>query len=308
MLLLNRLMILIVPAVSLFQAPDSEEIAHKIKQLASPSFNEREGATKWFLDRPETADFLREALQSRELEVVRRASLILDHFDRQSLKQLNELIKEGALDQVIRFLTTWPKGKHDEAVWTASRGLVVRLRDLKKKEGIDESKSRIWELDSLPLLISGKTVSKIPKNANGLVFIRAQEVEIDETPQTATKLIVASGSVRITSPILGHDAIFAGGSVEIRDALNLIIVSYGDITVDRGVMNSLIIARGTVRCGGPMYNSRIISGKTATYQKDATRNCKITENEATPLGYVRFTETHATDKSIRPPKAPPSEK
>ena len=55
-----------------------------------------------------------------------------------------------------------------------------------------------------------------------------------------------------------------------------------------GVYNSLVIARGTVRCGG-IHNSRVISGGEVQLSRSAkVLDSKVVEKETKPLGFVTF--------------------
>ena len=75
--------------------------------------------------------------------------------------------------------------------------------------------------------------------------------------------------------------------------MSSVIVCGGDVTLEASVHSCLVISKGAVnalKSGGS--DTQIISGKTVARENssfsDIDIDAKITENEANPLGYIRW--------------------
>ena len=67
-----------------------------------------------------------------------------------------------------------------------------------------------------------------------------------------------------------------------------LIVCDGDLTTG-SFKDSLVIARGSIYCGGSIENSRVIcGGKVQLQHPDWVRDSKVVEKESKPLGFVTF--------------------
>jgi hypothetical protein len=156
-----------------------------------------------------------------------------------------------------------------------------------------------------PDVISSKRITERTKgNWERPYFLRAHDVDFgyrfrpDDLPNVISNagVLVATGAVRIERG--GAHVIFAGGSVELDgDACEeAIIVSGGDVHIKCAMAASLVIARGKFLCTGlRVEGNRIISGTSAT-AKSRSQNNIITENEAHPLGFIRWSDP-AKDKT-----------
>ncbi|MCI0376996.1 MAG: hypothetical protein L0215_05285 [Gemmataceae bacterium] len=287
----------------------NDSIPEKIRQLGSDSFEKRQAATKWFLERPETLPALKEALGSANLELKRRAASILDEFDRRPLKELSAAIENGSIDRAIELFAHWPKGKHEEAVWTLALGLVKKLSDLHKRNG--GNKDTMFPAPEgavLPIVLAAKRVTETTEDMTtrkGFPFIRAGEVDLNGPKMAPSKLIFASGPVRLRGGISGENGIFALGPVHLKDfgfITCTVIVSSSDVTIDDELVHSLIIAKGKVTCTKGIYKSQIISGKAVIHDKRYVRDSMISEDEPNPLGYVRFSNVPEQTEEIEQPK------
>src|SRR5262249_44618459 len=101
-------------------------------------------------------------------------------------------------------------------------------------------------------------------------------------------LCAIAGDARVG--ILGHAAIFSGGSIEVSQSLlGVLIVCDGDFTAESGFTDSLVIARGKVRSDGWVKNSRIVSdGGVEWKHPEWVKDSKVVEKESKPLGFVTF--------------------
>jgi hypothetical protein len=157
--------------------------------------------------------------------------------------------------------------------------------------------------EHLPIPLSAKRITDETKAELRLsYFLRASDVDLDDrrrkqgqaplNPFPDNAVIVVAGSVRIL-PGLRH-VIFSRGSIVLlgpgAPVTHSLIVSCGDVALDCGLANSLVIARGKVVCTGELAGNRIIAGKAVSTMMEP-RKCIITENESNPLGYIRWTET-----------------
>src|SRR5437762_13648874 len=106
------------------------DIAAMIKRLGSKSFREREEATAWLQQREEAAPRVPEALRSADKEVAKRAALILDHYDRRPLRDVQAAARQGDVDRLVQLLAGWPEGKREEAALAAVREMGKTLLDL----------------------------------------------------------------------------------------------------------------------------------------------------------------------------------
>jgi hypothetical protein len=307
------------PALLLAQGPDDESIKALLKKLASANSAERQEATEMLKARPEGAPLVREALRSPDREVARRAALILDHFDGRPVRELNAAIKDGEVEKAIKLVADWPQGKNDDEVFAAIKELGRTLTDLARKQGGVKINGRPWfkTVNPPPVIRAARiTENTRTPNKRASYFLRAGEVDFDTARLKPGGLpgiyfvstIVASGSVRFyADPSAGLSAVFAGGAIETYglgeglivgcgdvtlegDRDRCLVIARGNVTLKRSVDNSLIIAWGKVTCREHLLDSRIISGKSVVHNPKLTRDSKITQNEATPLGYIRWSD------------------
>jgi hypothetical protein len=285
--------------LALFSAQSAEPIESLIKKLGSRSFKLREAASKELLQRPEAAAALKKKLHSADVEVAKRAALILEHFDREPLRRLQQAVKQGEVDRIVKALAVWPEGKHEAGAWDAVRDLARAVLDRHKKNGgahVDLSLLGGGEFSVLRTFAERRQDAQRnlgkPGYRFGWVFFRTTDAAVAD-PLIDHSVIVASGPITVRSNADPYQdfLVLAGGSVEIGSASNVLIISGGDVTIGRGaaLLNSIIIARGKVTCSADFVRqSRIVSGKSVVYDKSTATDCKITENEANPLGFIRF--------------------
>src|SRR5262245_53048072 len=98
---------MIVAAAFWSHAADTTRIQDSIKRLGNRSFQEREAAMRWLLERPQAADFVKEALQSQDAEVAKRAAILLEHYDRKPVRDLLTAAKTGRFQQFAHLAGSW---------------------------------------------------------------------------------------------------------------------------------------------------------------------------------------------------------
>jgi hypothetical protein len=100
-------------------------------------------------------------------------------------------------------------------------------------------------------------------------------------------LFAVSGGVKVDS--VTKSVIFAGGSVDISNTFESLIVCDGDFTVRTDIGRSFIVARGIIRCGGGVRASRLVScGDVQLTRPQRVFDSKVVEKEPKPLGFVKF--------------------
>jgi len=117
-----------------------KEIAELIRKLASNNFKVREEAQRLLLQREDAPPALRRALLSKDKELVRRASELLDEFQRReilrALEKVRTLGKQGYVDQVVeRLVCREDWGGHEDAAFQVLSDITGKLFDLQKKQG-----------------------------------------------------------------------------------------------------------------------------------------------------------------------------
>jgi hypothetical protein len=308
--------LLLLPTWLFAQQTEKDTIANLIKKLGSRHFLAREAALESLKNRPEAEPALREAILSADLETRRRADIILDYYERRPLRELSTLVKNGKVDEFIRSVAAWPKGKFDVEVWQTVRAMAHTLKDVHEKRAGEKLQLCVdrWGDHAAPPVLSSKRITEATEaKRDETYFLRASEVDWDgsrlELGMRANEFdqgsfIVASGQVGM--PMGNTHLIFAGGSVQLRggDVFGVLVVSGGDVEIDCKLDASLIIACGKVSTtnSSVVSRSRIISGKTVILdpKKEIIGPNIIVENDANPFGFIHWTESK--DKSVRKSK------
>jgi hypothetical protein len=301
--------------IAVAQHREEEGIDVLVKRLGSGDFRQREAATEALKRDPKSAPLLREALRSPNLEIVRRAATILEYHERRPVRELESAVKEGRIEAVIGLLAEWPSGKHEPEAWDAVRDLTRTVAKLHQKQGGKDLDIAWLDKGVEVVVVSEPAVEEVRNNMRGkdgipYFFVRTRSVELapiskprSDSGYNPGGVFVASQSVKIRPLPSAQLAILAGGSVEIGGfPFGCVVISGGDVSIStESLLHSLVIARGKVTCGDVrMGYSRIISGKSVTYNKKMAGNCIITENEPNPLGFIRWSDA---PKEISPAKA-----
>lgn len=282
----------------LFLATDASLVDTMVQRLGSDSYRERQAATRWLMERPTAAGAVRVALTSSDSEVATRAVMILDHFDRRPIRDLSAAVQAGAVERVVGQLVEWPRGKFEREASDAIRRLCQALAERHQTQGGQKLELSFLEHVNPPVVITGQRITQGAESVKPdlheipHLFLRGRDVLLDERGMPAAKIIVASGRVQIRSVSLAgcSNVILAKGPVELMDIAHAVVISCDDITLKGNIIHCLVIARGKIVCKGGAGNSRLISGTSVTINKRNMENCVITENEANPLGFVRFGE------------------
>jgi hypothetical protein len=296
----------LLPGASDEPGREAQEIDKLIRQLGDDDFAVREEATRRLMTREDAVPALRKALRSPDQETARRATKVLEALnhkeEKRVLARLQELGRNGQVDQAAELLVRRQKWDDEEAAWQVMTGLAAKVIELANKEfgekrqvphleGLPAGDFRRWADEVHPNFLSTGRVANDPKNETrkGGFVVRAAKISVLDT--MACNLLVAAGKVQGPSRpggMLGFSVIIAGGSVEFDDILNSVVVCDGDFT-GREILTSLIVARGEVRCSRFAHDSRIVTSASVHLAgaPNADGN-QVKEKEATPLGFVKF--------------------
>jgi hypothetical protein len=269
-----------------------------IAQLGSESFQVREAATRQLMEREEAIPALRQASKSSDAEVASRAGRILDAFVRKEKERIfakfADLAKQGAVDQAIERFVRREKWDDEPACWQVVADLATRLTDLERKTYgkaslPDSVRDPGQEFRRLVKSLQLKVVSTrgaAPEQWKNWIVLRAEEIATGYHLDYG--LFAFSGSVKILGSAT-KSAVFAGGSVEIDNTNQALIVCDGDFKAKSDIHTSLIIARGTIRCEGDVINSQLICcGDIQLKRPKRVFDSEVVEKESKPLGFVTF--------------------
>jgi hypothetical protein len=333
------------PAAGLPTAPATHNedvpparVEELIRQLGSDKHAEREAASRRLLHAEGAAPALRRALSSSEREVARRARAILGAFERRrqarALERLKAAAKAGDADLVAEGLACWGGGDGDAACWQAALDLGWRVVDYDRKgpKRVSDERSMpqrdfarfLW--DRRPrALPPGRPDLKVPRGGPprglpdiGQFLARGERLVIGA--RATSSLFAASESAHLGR--VGGTFVFAGGPVRLEFGSRVVVFSDGDVEFglapgsrdndDVGAINSVLVARGAVRCPPGMQNCLVLAGGDVTVPEGATlvnttlrsardvrvpKSARLIRNTATErqvkgvFGPVRFFET-----------------
>jgi hypothetical protein len=288
-----------------------EEVGKLIRQLGSDDFPIREEATRRLLEREDATPALREALKSKDKEVARRARQILAAFarrdDQRAKGRLAALAKAGQVDQAVELFVRRPKWDNEEDCWRVMAELAARLLERERQQF---GKASLAVSDEVPVgnfrkylaIVRPKVITGARPSICGRMkscfLVRAEEISIDDL--AARSILLASGNVRASR--LFYSVLFSGGSLELEALVGSVLVCDGECAI--GIAkDSLIIARGGVRCSRVASNCRIITpGRVVLPPKKSVRRTTTREKEATPLGLVKFFDPSEVGLTVGPGK------
>jgi hypothetical protein len=281
---LSIFLIVLLPFLAAGQEPPAKPVAPKksveqlIAQLGSEQFDEREVATRELKDREDALPALRKAVQSSDVEVRRRAALLLEGWReklvREELRKLLARCKGGEADSFIEQMTTL-KGAVKEETWQAALDLVGVVV---KTSGVQGDNFRIPGAE----LMRHRATTDGDRGGAMVVHERliADKVTIDAHIVHAA--VVCAGPVKTGSHLVGG-IVFANGDVKIGShVVGGLIICDGDVEIDSHVVASVILARGKVTV------------------RSAVRESVIKQNEPNPLGVVTFFDPVALGVEVAP--------
>ena len=292
-----------------WQRTNQDIVDALIKQLGSPRFAERELAGKRLRELwPDAIPALRKAVKSPHKERALRAAKILGEFELRSTHRLQRFVKEGKIDLAMELFSNWPEGKQEKSCWEAACNLTTKLTGAKTRfsQGHPMEQTIRSVTERAPIVVCSKkfVAKKDTKLRSTFLFIRAGEVVDSPFHKTSyRRRVIFSSETSHFHNILIDCAVFACGSIHLREVDRSIIVSDGDVTIDKLAGFCIIIARGKVCCGVDQVNCHIISGKTVKCKIPSGNT--IEENCPTPLGFQFFDPTRegitveTADNSVR---------
>jgi hypothetical protein len=271
------------------------EIDELIARLGNESFEVREEATRRLKEREEAAPMLRRALRSADAEVARRVAEILESFARRqqdrARAKVADLAKGGAVDRAVEQFVRRAEWDDESPCWRALADLAGKLDDRERQTYGKASRRAderfrsvdISDIDRLRIkfIHRGRAAPRLWERR---VVLREEEIEASVVGDA---LFAVSGNVKI-QPLVNHSTIFSSGSVDLFGVVNSLVVCDGDFTA-RDIVNSLIIARGTIRHLEDVRNSRIITcGEVQDPRFSRLHDSQVVEKEPKPLGFVKF--------------------
>jgi hypothetical protein len=290
-------------------SPDGSGEADKpiqdlIRQLGDDDPKVREEATRRLKELDAAEPALRKALASTDPEVVRRARDILETLQERRLKRalarIQAAAKEGEADLLAERLVRW-QGPNDEAgCWQAlmdlSWGLLERdHKEFKRTAVLKEDRMaprdfrKHAEKKYVKILPAGRPDVEVPRarvreGEWGMFVARGERVVIGA--KAMSNLVAASGPARFAE--LGRSLVLAGGSVEATgEVRGCVIVCDGDFEAKECLTNSIVVARGSVRCPVQQVAGSVIlaGGEVRIPKRAQVGNCTIRS-----MGAVTFAE------------------
>jgi hypothetical protein len=255
-------------------------IRELIRQLGSDVYKEREEATRMLRDRQEAESVLRGALRSSDAEVVRRVRALLDGFVRQrraqALARIKAAAKEGEADLLAEELVQWPGEDDAEECWQPLIDFSHRLIDF------EHDKFRrigMWRGEYVKAFIrtsfrpymtglrpkalpAGRPDVEVVKSEYGKYLARGEHVDIKKA-----HYCLLAGSRLVRDAHLESSFVLSGGNVEIADGSWLVVVCDGDFVGKKVHGNSLIVARGSVRCANTLHDMVILAGGDVSFSE-----------------------------------------
>jgi hypothetical protein len=277
-----------------------------VQHLGSSSFKEREEAARLLTKRRDALPLLEKARHSANAEIARRAARILEAVAKAQAKAMVRRLKalglSGRIDAVAELLCRWPKDREESACWDATCQIALSLLEQHTKQGGQKIRgvfNSATPRRPIAVLASKRVEEVPPEPIDAYYFIRATEVEFYEPPICG--IIGCSGPVHIVH--LGSSVVFATGPVWAKSVVNSLIISDGDVRVGN-VNNTLIVARGTVTYSGLLRDCRIVAGRAVKKESKRARlhNCKVSEHEANPLGFIKFFDPAREGITVAPAK------
>ena len=289
--------------------PGKRSAEELIRRLGDRSFKERDKATRQLVEGKNVTTALRQALQSSDLEVIRRIKGILkaraQRGARRQLELLKTAVRDGYLDLAIELLARWSAGFEEAAYWAEVRKLVTTLVKLDGQQN-GRIKLNPWPpsmvMDARPgkiRIMTADRVTQLPDEQDGLPWsIRAGEVDLKKIiPRPLA--IACSGPVR---DFAVRGVVLANGPVELSLLGGAIILCDSDVTLIESAASCLVIARGTITCKGFMNDCHFITGKRVILGTSHLRSCIIKDQATAPFGRLGFLSLREKDILVEPGK------
>jgi hypothetical protein len=265
--------------------PTDADVPGLIRDLGSEEFEVREAATQRLLKKPGAEAALRRASMSGNLELARRAKRILASLVSRRLTAYGERLqadaRAGAAGVLAERLIKWDGPADDPRCWQPALSFFHQILDrhsavtgypafCPKRDFFQHVKK------TQPRFLASESELEIPDKArvgwipHG-VYVLARGVGVNCEATSAISVIVSTGSAKLgytpqldVTQMLGGSSgsfVLSGGHVRLRSGGNVVIVCEGDLTLDGGLANSIVLVRGNVwvpRNG--LVNCLIIAG------------------------------------------------
>ncbi len=309
---------LLSPGTAQEPRPAAADVDALIRRLGSDDFQEREEATRLLSGKDEAGPALRRLLKSRDAEVVRRASAILEvlaHREtKRAFEKVREWVKNGDLDLAFERFARRPNWEDEVEGWQVMAEMAGALLAREHKEfrklnpgtfstleGVSDllfiRDFRRFVRDEQPLLTRDSTL--LPVKHGGRFLVRGGDLRLAGRLAAFRCLFVSSGRVQLDRDF-DDSVIFATGSVMVRNLSNSVVVCGGNFVSTESILNCLIVAGGDVKVNSRTWQSRLISVGRVYMKPDNLINSVAQEKEAMPLGFVHFFEPSRVGISVEP--------
>lgn len=240
------------------RAQQQKIIEQLVEQLGSKEFKVRDDAARKLREMDDALPLLERILPTAELEVRRRAELLIavirQRMTEQAIQRILALLKERAIEDVIDDMVL--NKAADDSTWRALLALSDGICD-----GANKDSGKRWRLPldflKFPIVIKGEHAEQYQLSNERLL---ADTFTCDGF--ISKSIVFCRGRVSVRTGIA--DAIvFANGDVRVKydvypgTIMGCLIVCEGDL-VAHTVHNSIVITRGTVKELGTKSNSVII--------------------------------------------------
>ena len=262
-----------------------DSIPELIRLLGSGNFKEREAAHRKLLMRKGAGPALRKAAEAPDLELARRAKLILDEKLRRQMghwpERLRSLAQSGAVDQLTELVARWPKGQEQKDCWPTVFEFAKAVYALNEKEHGRPTLAFLTPpgLAKMGFLTATK-LTRVPHEAP-VFFARAAHTHLD---RPAGGFIFCTGRCYLKEA--ASCTVLALGPIEVDFASNSVFISDQDVKLMGGVTQVLVISRGTVTLDGAIFHSGIF-GRDRIFT-DRADFIKSTVNRHLPLALGKF--------------------
>lgn len=284
--------------------PSIDEVRALIGLLGNKDFKTRETAARRLATLEEAAPELSKALASSDPEIseqARRILLVLKESEcRKEIKRMRADADSGRIDLLVERLTRWngPLGDEDawEEIMRAGTAIGKRGEKLKPQTSLPRATpvkptpSRLLDFGASPGFRRSLGHEQI-EHYRGL--IRAASIHCTGF----AKGVFVSRENFATKCLLSEAILFGNGNARLDMGLfNAILIVDGDVLIHGPIANSIVIARGEIKCNYTQVAHSIIISTTKFDVEKANsglrdKGCLFKDKDAVPLDFVHWFST-----------------
>ncbi len=205
------------------------------------------------------------------------------------MTRLAKLAKEGEVGQMVEAFVRRTKWDNEDAAWQVLSELSDKLLTLDgRSNGTAITEARdisIRDFRKFAAATHPQVVTVRGGRLDSYQFFAARGEDLTVTPKLACGFFASSGP--LTAHQLCASVIFAGGSVQVDQIVQSVVVCDGDFTARQGAANCLILARGNISSGQGMGGCHVVaSGRI--HCKESLPHEILKEKDRLPLGFIKF--------------------